>query len=63
MFWMWGMCEIPSSLGSHLQITSGPFRLMIPIHWVWDEALIDSNITLLLFLNFVCVSIGHRPVF
>jgi len=50
-----------SSLGSYLQITSGPFRFMIPIHWVWDKALIYSDIALLTLLNVVYVSIGHRP--
>jgi len=25
-----------SSLGSYLQITSGPFRFMIPIHWFFE---------------------------
>jgi len=34
---------------------------MIPIHWVRDEALIDSDIALLVFLNAVYISIGHRP--
>jgi len=51
-----------SSLGSYLQIASGPFRFMIPIHWVRDEALINSDIALLIFLNAVYISIGHRPV-
>jgi len=35
---------------------------MIPIHWVRDEALIDGDIALLIFLNAVHISVGHRPV-
>jgi len=53
--------SICGNVCSYLQIASVPFRFMIPIHWVRDEVLIDSDIALLIFLNAVYFSIGHCP--